>query len=206
MARNENPPFTRGDTWYSGDTIDSNNLGGVELEGMEWVFEDRNPSTGARRTSRPVLCRVVRNVGAAALLPKRIARFAATAGLYGQRVDGYATTTAAEGYPVDEYLPTAGVPVNDLFWVVMSGPAVCLTSIADMSADISVGGWVVALTAATSGATTAGRVHPQVLTGSSQATDYAFLASQIQNRIGRALTAQLTTGTAADVLIDCGKW
>lgn len=202
----ENAPFERGHTWYGGETIDANNLGGVELEGKEFTFPDVHPVTGVVRTGRMVRCRVVRNVAAAALLPKRLARLQATAGVATGRVDGYATTTAAEGYPIDEYLPDAGVPVNDLFYIVVEGPAVCLTGIADMAADIAVGGWVVALTAATSGATTAGRVHPQVLTGSSAATDYAFLTNQIQNRIGRALTSKLTTGTAADILIDTGKW
>lgn len=205
MARDESPPFVRGGTLYDGETIDSNDLLGAELLGYEWVFEDKSPTDPRTyRTGRPVRCRAVRNVAAAALLPKRVARFSTTAGKYLSEVDGYATITAGHGKPIDEYLPTAGVPVNDVFWIVVDGPAVCLTGIADMAADIGVGDWVVALTAATSGATTSGRVHPQTLTGSSQATDYTFLALQIQNRIGRALTARTTTGTASDILIDVG--
>ena len=76
-----------------------------------------------------------------------------------------------------------------------------LTSVADMSADVAAGGWVVALTAATSGATTAGRVAPQVLTGAT-----AALAAMVQNRIGRALTAKTTANTNADMLVLVGKW
>ena len=201
MARNENPPWGRGESFYNGGTIDSNDLGGVNLEGKEYVFEDVNPTSGVVRSGMYVRCRVVRNAAAAALLPKRLVRLQATAVLNGGRVDGYATTTAAEGYPLDEYLPTAGLPVGDLGYIVVDGPATLLTSIADMSADIAVGGWVVALSAATSGATTAGRVHPQVLTGAT-----ALLADQVQNRIGRAMTAKLTTGTAADILVMVGKW
>jgi hypothetical protein len=201
MARNENPPFDRGETFYQGDTIDTNNLGGVELEGMEWVFEDVHPRTGIKRTGRPVRCRIVRNVGAAALLPKRLCRFVLTSGLYGLRVDGYATTTAAEGYPLDEYLPDAGLAVNDLGWLVMDGPAVCLTPLADGSADLTVGNSVVAITGATSGATTSGRVENQVLTGAT-----ALLANQVQNRVGRAMTTRVTNSTNTDILVDVGHW
>lgn len=201
MARDENPPFGRGETFYNGETIDSNNLGGQNLEGMEWVFEDIHPETGVTRTGRSVRCRVVRNVAAAALLPKRLARFKLTAGVYSHRVDGYSTTTAAEGYPIDEYLPAAGVPVNDLFWLVIEGPAVVLTSLSDLSADVVAGDWLVAITGATSGATTSGRVALQVLTGAT-----AALALQVQNRVGRALSAATTQNTNSDLLLDVGHW
>jgi hypothetical protein len=202
MARNENPPFNRGETFYNGETIDSSDLGGVHLEGKEWVFEDANPTTGVARTANFVRCRVVRNTAAAALLPKRIVRFEADGAEYGCRVDGYATTTAAEGYPLDEYLPTAGLPVNDLGYIVVDGPAIVTTDIAASATNVvSVGGWVVALTAATSGATTAGRIGAQDLTGAT-----ALLANQVQNRIGRALSAKTTNNTAADILVLVGKW
>lgn len=201
MARLENPPFPRGGTFYDGDTIDANDLGGENLEGMEWVFQDVDPNTGIARTERPVRCRVVRNTSGINLLPKRIGRFETGAGEYGSRVDGYTRTTAEEGYPIDEYLPAAGVPNNDLFWIVVEGPAVVLTPLSNMSADADVGGWVVAITAATSGATTAGRAHPQVLTGATTP-----LAIQVQNRIGRALTQRVTDSTDSDILLDVGHW
>lgn len=202
MARNENPPFERGETFYNGATIDSSDLGGVNLEGKEWIFEDKNPVTGVARTGNYVRCRVVRNTNAAALLPKRIVSFEADGAEYGCRVDGYATTTAAEGYPLDEYLPTAGLPANDLGYIVVDGPATVLTDIAAAAGNVvSAGGWVVALTAATSGATTAGRAAAQVLTGAT-----AALAAQVQNRIGRALSAKTTANTNADMLILVGKW
>lgn len=201
MARNENPPFARGETFYNGGTIDSADLGGVNLEGKEWVFEDVNPTTGVARTGEYVRCRVVRNAAAIALLPKRLVAFENSGAEYGCRVDGYTTTTAAEGYPLDEYLPTAGLPIGDLGYIVVDGPAVVLTSIADMAADVTSGLKMVAITAATSGATTAGRMTPQVLTGAT-----ALLADQIQHRIGRALTAGVTTATNTDILVLVGKW
>lgn len=213
MARNENPPFSRGSTWYDGDTIDSNNLGGVELEGMEWVFEDTNPNTGVWRSGRPVRCRVVRNSSGVALLPKLLATFSVTAGQYGKRVAGFSHLTPAtgsgsvsrpgnEGYPIDEYLPTAGAPANDLLWIVIEGPATVITSMSDAPLDLAVGGWVVAQTAAASThSTTAGRVLAQALTGAT-----AVLGEAVQNRIGRALTARSTNTTNTDTLVDVGHW
>jgi hypothetical protein len=205
MARNENPPFARGETFYNGETIDTNNLGGINLEGAEWVFEDVHASTGVARTGRPVRCRVVRNSSGVNLLPKRLVKFEAGALEFGSRVDGYAIAGAANtpeaGYPLDEYLPAAGVPTNDLCWIVIEGPAKVMTSIADMASDLGIGGWSVAVTAATSQATTAGRIIPQLLTGAT-----APLAANVQNRVGRALSGAITTSTAADVVVDVGHW
>jgi len=204
MARNENPPFSRGETFYNGATIDSNDLGGTHLEGKEWVFEDVNPHTGVARTNKYVTVRVMRNSSGIALLPKRIGACeidATTPDEWGRRVAGYTTTTAAHGKPIDEYLPAAGVPANDLFYIVMDGPAVVLTSLSDLSADVAAGDWLVAITAATSQATTAGRVALQDLTGAT-----ANLAVQIMNRIGRALSAKTTQNTNADLLLEVGHW
>lgn len=208
MAKRENPPFPRGSTFYNGGTIDSANLGGENLEGTIWEFEDIDlsaTSSGVRsaRTNRPVKCMIVRNQSAGALLPKRLVTLKTTdGGTYTGEVDGYATTTAqGPAFPVDEWLPAAGVPQYDLFYVVIEGPATVLTDLAGAANNVhSVGGWVVALTAATSGATTAGRVAPQDLTGAT-----ALLGNQIQHRIGRALTAKTTANTNADMLIDVTK-
>jgi len=206
MARNENPPFARGETYYNGETIDTNNLGGLNLEGAEWVFEDDHASTGVARTrGRPVRCRCVRNSSGINLLPKRLAKFELGALEFGSRCDGYAIQTAAntpeQGYPIDEYLPTAGVPTNDLFWIVIEGPATVLTSIADMATDLAIGEWAVACTAATSQATTAGRIVPQIATGLTVPGFYNQL-----NKVGRALSGAITTTTAAAVVLDVGKW
>lgn len=203
MARNENLPFEQGATFYNGGTIDSNNLGGTNLEGMEFVVEDFSPSTGVVRTGMYRRLRIVRNVSGVALLPKMLVRFDTTAGKVGTRVIGYARTTAAEGYPVDEYLPTAGCPNNDLCYIVIEGPATVITQkAAGAPGVIGVNSWVVASTAAASThSTTAGRVEVQDLTGAT-----ALLADQVQNRVGRALSAKTTANTDADLLIACGHW
>jgi hypothetical protein len=203
MARDENPPFARGET-FDPDNIDSSDLGGDQLIGKEWVFEDVNPNSGVVRSNRSVRCRAVRNTSGIALLPKRLAKFSntATAGVeYGQEVDGYATTTAAEGYPIDEYLPAAGVADDDIFWLVMEGPAVVLTALSDLAADVTPGDWMVNITGATSQSTTSGRLLGQVLTGAT-----AALANQVQNRVGRALSAATTQNTNTDLLVDVGHW
>jgi hypothetical protein len=196
MARDENPPFARGETFGTTDTAE-----GTELEGKEWVFEDRSPNSLTARSNKYCRCRIVRNTSGISMLPKRIARFELTAGDYGAQADGYTTTTAAEGYPIDEYLPSAGVAANDLFWIVVDGPAVVLTSLADLTANLVAGDWVVAITAATSQATTAGRVTNIDLTGATSP-----LALQVMNRIGRCLSAKTTQNTNADLLVEVGKW
>lgn len=213
MARNENPPFGRGDTFYNGATINSSDLGGLNHEGKEWWFEDVNITQGTvgahtLRTNRLVRCRCVRNVSGAALLPSRLVSFQASGINYGARVDGYADVTAQRGYPVDEWLPAAGVPNNDLFWIVIEGPALCLTPLVntDFNGTVAEGQVMVALTAATSGATTAGRVACQNITGSSAATDYSFLLNQAENYVGRALSAMSTGNTAATILVEVGHW
>lgn len=190
------PPFTRGNYSGSGEFL--------YLEGREFWMEDVSPLSGVAvsRTGRLCKVRLVRNISGINLLPKRLVTFSATAGKYGARVDGYVDTTAEHCYPVDEYLPAAGVPDQSLFYIVVEGPALVLTDLAGGANNlIALGGNVVGLTAATSGATTAGRLAPIDLTGAT-----ALLANQIMNRVGRALTARTTANTNADILVDCGRW
>lgn len=191
MARNESPPFSRGKTYFNGVTIDTSTTpyGGTNLEGKEWVFEDTNYGTGLY-----VTCRVVRNVSGAALLPKRLVSFSST--YYGQRVDGYATTTAQVAYPVDELLPTAGVVNNDLFYVVTKGPCLVKTDLAGGASNvIAVGDPLVSLTAATSGATTSGRIATASFAGAT-----SVLALPVLNTLGRAMSAATTANTNGDML------
>lgn len=200
MARNENPPFPRGSTFYNGNTIDTNNLGGVNLEGMIWVFEDLELGTPQKgtRTGKPVTCMCVRNVGASAILPGQLVTMQVSGLNATARVDGKARTTAVNCVPVDEWLPAAGCPVNDLCWVVIEGPCMMLTDLAAGANNLIPEGTVlVALTAATSGATTAGRVAPQDLTGAT-----AALGLQVQNRLGYALSARTTAQTNTTILVD----
>lgn len=169
--------------------------------GIERCFEDYEYSDANRldrRTHHTVTCRLVRNTSGIALLPKRLVKY--KAGTNRTEVDGYVTTTANDGDTcavVDEWLPSAGVPNNEYFWVVVCGPTLVLTSLAgDAENVISETGVLVGLTAATSQATTAGRVIAQDLTG---ATD--VLGNQLNGGFARALSAKTTDNTNNDLLV-----
>jgi hypothetical protein len=204
MARDETPPFPRGH--YDPAGADGTTAFD-HLVGREWQVEDVSyKSTGGVRTPKMVTIRLVKNVAGFNLLPKRLVRFSTSNATYhGGAVDGYSSVTAEAAYPVDEYLPSTGVPDNACFYIVTKGPATVLLPLAsaDFGGNVSIGDRLVALTAATSGATGAGRVARQDLT-----TTGAALANQIQNAIGRALSAVAanTTNAGADLLIHVGQW
>lgn len=220
MARDETPDFGRGETMFGGTPTATQITESAHFEGQEKVFEDvnwSNSALGAKqlRSGRSVTCRCVRNTSGGNLLPKRLVTFEAdsSADDYGKRVDGYSDVTAERAYPVDEFLPAAGVENNDLFWIVVKGPAEVLTDIAAAAGNvINVGDRVVALTAVTSGATTAGRVrnYPTVAAATNTTTgiDAALLEAQnnLAGVLGRALTAKTTGNTNSAILIDVGKW
>jgi len=203
------PPgfWPRGKTFYDGRTIDSNNLQGTSLEGQEYEFDDFNWSSTALtkplRTRHKVKVRIVRNVSGATLAAKYLARLIKTdtVNMF-NRTDGYARlVTDTPCYPIDEFLPSSGVPNNDLCYVVVSGPSECYTGLAaDATNVINVGDILVALTAATTGATTAGRLGAQDLTGAT-----AVLANQVQGRLARALSAKTTANTGVAVLVNICK-
>lgn len=198
MARLENPPFGRGETWFSGTGATTTDP--VSVVGKEWVFEDINPTTREVRSNKYVRCRAVRNNSGIALLPRRIAQFSTTAGSFSHEVTGYTRTTAQRGYLIDEYLPSTGVVDKDVFWIVIEGPAEGITDLASVD-TISVGDKLVALTAVTSQATTAGRVDAIDLTGATE-----VLANQVLHYLGHAMSAKTSGNTNTAILIDVGHW
>ncbi len=206
MSHQESLPFARGTTFFDGGTTDTTS--GRQLEGREYDVPDVDPrSTGTGsatyRTSRMVRVRIVRNKTGFALLPKKLVSFGTEAGKSTGQANGHVRLTAdpVQGV-VDEYLPSAGCPDGDLCYVVVAGPALCLPDLAAGANNVlPVETRVVSLTAATSGATTAGRIAPQDITGAT-----SLLANQIQNCVGKVLTARTTANTTSDVLVDVGKW
>lgn len=210
MSRDESAPFGRGETFYQGGTIDSANLGGLNLEGQIRWFEDLDYSAagGAKpqRSGRLVKCMIVRNVSAFVLNAKNLVTLQ-TAGTDGRfflgRVDGRSTVDAAKCFPVDEFLPSTGCPINDLCWIVVDGPAKVTNALTNVATNVfAVGTVVVSLTAATSGATSAGRAAAQDISGATTP-----LANQIQNRIGYAMSSVATSGvTNTDILVDVRTW
>lgn len=171
---------------------------GAHALGYEFWSRDTLNSTG-----RPVKRRAVRNSSGAALLPKRMVILNAS----GTAVDGYTRTPDQKaGGIVDQALPTAGVATNDIFWLVIKGPSLCLPSLSAQVADIAVGDRLVAQTAATSGATTAGR--PLVRVVSAATADATAGQRNITYQDGvfaRAMSTALTNGTG-DILVDVGEF
>jgi vacuolar-type H+-ATPase subunit B/Vma2 len=192
MARNENPPFPRGSTFGSGATVASTD--GPQYEGKEFLFEDNNPTTpGSFRSNSYVRCRVVRNNSGGALLGKKIAKLDKGGSAKQDnrsKVSGYTANPADKGYPIDEFLPSAGVPANDLFYIVVDGPALVTTDSAGAT-NVAVGQVIVP------GATTTGSVVTQ---DTSQTG--ANLFNQIQNAIGKAMEA--INAVSTDFLLDVG--
>jgi hypothetical protein len=201
MGLQVDPPFGLGQTWFSlgsGESIKNDSYHGIQssaaygdnFTGAVKEFTDVNPITGQVRTNRRKVCVAVRNTSAGVLLPKRVVRFNLTAGKLFSEVDGYAAVTNEERVGVvDEWLPTSGVAINDIFWVTVDGPTEVAAALS--GSGIAAGDRLAAIVAATSGATTAGRVLTNTY---SSATD----ASGI---IGYALSAAATTGAAALALI-----
>ncbi len=199
----------------------------LNIEGQIWEFDDINyASTEAvkpLRSNKKVWCMAVRNSSAAiAILPKRLVVLQtdygyantttntdATAGPLGlARVQGYARMGAdtavapSRCYPVDEFLPSGGVAQNDVFWIVIKGPAIVKTALAQFTA-ITQGLPLVAQTittaAATSTTTGAGRAIIYA-----EATTHSFLTSG--RIIGAAMSACTSQGYHVDILCDVGHY
>jgi len=196
----------RGHTWFEGQTPPTTYGGTQHLEGQQVRFRDFDSTTGtdsslAVRTGRFTTCRFVRNTANITLEAKRIVSY--EAGHLYKRVNGYCTTTAQHcAGIVDEYLAT-GIPDNDLGWIVTSGPALVKTSLAGNAENvISADDVLVALTAATSQATTSGRLQSADGTWSAAQTTDGGAFNEIFNYIGRAITARTTANTNTDTLIN----
>jgi hypothetical protein len=194
MARDEALPFNRGETFYNGGTIDATDnttLGGVNLEGQEFVVADTIRGTGL-----PITLRVVRNSGTLALLPKQLVRFDPAAGKFGVRCDQNTVLDGGYGYPVDELLPAAGVPSNDLFYIVVKGPALCKSPFG-AGVTVAIGDNLVALTAAASTSNDAGKVTELAFALSANTTT----ETEIINKVGKAMSALTNGQTNTDLLV-----
>jgi hypothetical protein len=151
-TQTSDPGFGRGQTlgvtvkMYEAESGDGSTIIGVRKE-----FRDENPRTGELLSNRPVECIAVKNVSGGALLPGQVVKFkaAATSGQFSGGILGEvdATATTANALPaanglvgvVDEYLPSAGVPNNEVFWLVVRGPATVVKSSTSVSAGAAYG-------------------------------------------------------------------
>lgn len=200
MARDDSPPFDRGFTFFQGATItaDANGFyGGENLEGKEFEFEDTVYGTGCR-----VRVKVVRNLGTVGLNPGAAALWDTTAGSFGKRVNGNANTDAAYVAGLVDELLNAAPAQYDLFYVVVRGPAKFLQDrAAGANNVINQGDPLIALTAATSGATTSGRLYPATTVDlTAVSTGLAStVGGAVNNRVGRAMSAATTANTTTAI-------
>lgn len=205
MADNVAPLPGRGKTLLSGANRTLSATGAAsKLEGLCKNFNDRCSAAATYnqvRSQKTVKMMLVRNVSGVALAAKSVVKWAT--GYRNRRVGGYCSVNFEEvAGVVDEFIGSAGVPNNDLFWLAVAGPALIRKSLAASAECVIAEGQVlVALTAASSQAATAGRILPYAAT-----TDVTSIASMALNRIGRALSASTTSQTGGsvtpDVLVD----
>jgi hypothetical protein len=214
MSRSQDMPFDRGSTWYNGRTIDTDNLEGGQILGRTGMFEsvvlsDRGVK-GKRLQESQVVVRAVRNSSGFTIYGKRLVKLSTTDP---NTIVGIATTVAEECYPVDEYLPSTGCPNGDICYIVVAGPAMCLTPMDGgvFGADsIAAGDVLVALTT-TGGTTQSGTTSKggRVATFVSLAPTTAALGNLIRdaayNYIGRALSAMTSGQTNSDILVSVGR-
>lgn len=153
------PGFNRGQTL--GITVklyEAENGDGSTVIGTRKEFRDENPKTGQLFSNRPVECVAVKNVSSGALLPGQVARFkaAATSGQFSGGILGEvdATATASDVLigVVDEYLPSAGVAVGEVFWLVTRGPSTVTKTATSVAAGAAYGPSATAGSAAAQGA------------------------------------------------------
>lgn len=214
MSRDNTSTPGRGETWYEGATPDSNdNFEGVL--GVTKVFEDVD--WGASGNVKPyrigirgVVCRLVKNVSGQTLYGKRLVQLDPT---NPNHILGYQDTLAKECYPLDEFLPAGGLVNNDLGWIVIKGPAMCLTGFAGadfQTTSIAAGDRLIATTvnggttaAGTTG--TAGRVAVFAIAAATTAGQFTQLLDAATNWIGRALTARTSGNTNTDILVDVNR-
>lgn len=220
MGLFENLPFKRGSTHFgpAGGAVTPtlDDTAAAQYVGRRYVHEDLAYNTGAW-----VEVQVCRNDSGISLAPGRLAKVGPAPTAYnlgGSNTPGNLGTGACLGYAnvgstgtqgpekafvIDEML-TYNVPPYDLFYIVLKGPTLAYTSSATADfADtntIGVGDWLHAATAATSQATTAGRVA----VASFAASSASVIAAAIANVVGKAMSSAASTQTNTQILIEAG--
>tara|TARA_Y100001949_G_scaffold30778_1_gene23899 strand:+ start:443 stop:1084 length:642 start_codon:yes stop_codon:yes gene_type:complete len=208
MSDTSPPPLAPGEFFDSSAGHD-----GEQFEGREFTFADVNETTGAKRSYKDVVRRIVKNDSGITLNAKMLCQLnpAGTA-ITGYAITGIVTTIAAAGgsmegvgngvgdiYPLDEYIPSAGLADGDWGYVVVQGSAICITAKVVTIGDTAAGNRLIPATATDSTGqqahTLGGRVgcYPALVGITRIAYDTAA--------IGRALSAMTSN---LDVLVKIG--
>lgn len=217
MSRDNTSTPGRGETMYMGSTIDTANLSFVDLEGQVKVFEDIDwGAAGVKpsRSARKVVCRLVRNMTGLALYPKQLVSIDPASP---NRILGNTVTTGQECYPVDEFLPAAGVPDRDVFWIVVSGPAMCKTPMTGAEFQTtSIAAGAILTSGTTNGGSTAagttapaGRVAGFPIVASTTVAQFTDLLNVAINSLGKAMSGATSGQTNANILVNIrapGSW
>lgn len=205
------PPMNLGEVLDGKDP--DGNLTNEDKLGMVHTFPANTLTGGPARsktvkTGKPITAILLRNTSGLTLLPKRLGQLSRAAGYAMiKEVDGYSTTLAnTHVVLIDDNLPSSGVPDDDIFWGIISGPGLILTPITDtdFNGDIALGARLVAATGTTTGATTSGRVSNVTFTGATAGNtlngfDGFKMAAGV---LGRAMSARTSAETASDILVD----
>jgi hypothetical protein len=157
-----------------------------------------------------VIVRAVRNLTGMAVFGKLL--YTLKAG-DPNAVDGLAVSTAQECYPADEFLPAAGCPTNDIFYIVVRGPAILRTPMAGaVFGNTSINQNDVLVSCTTSGGsssagTTAngGRVQSFSIVAATTIAQITDVINVSQKFIGVALSAITSGQTNSDILVDVGR-
>jgi len=123
MAENSVAPVARGETFFKGGTADA--AGGLHLEGTVHAFPDTDPDDVVkRRSGGNCVCILVRNKHSAAVTPGQVVTWDSTRPhqTTGAPAGGAVGVTICAGV-VDDHLPSAGAPVDDLYWLIVRGRA-----------------------------------------------------------------------------------
>ena len=194
MAQRDVLPFERG---TSAATIQAGYLGRKFTHTRRDYSSSSSGIVAPIATGADVRVMLVKNSSGIALLPSRLVKF--KAGTNYTEVDGYARLTAEPTVAVvDDYLPSTGVPNGEYFYVVIGGPVLALTDLAGADNNvINENDFIIALTGATSQATTAGRVYS--LPSAAASTQ---LGTHLLGVFAKALSARTTANTNSSVLIN----
>jgi len=206
MSDTSPPPLAPGEFFDSSAGHD-----GEQFEGREFTFADVNETTGAKRSYKDVVRRIVKNDSGITLNAKMLCQLnTAGTAITGYAILGIVTTASATAgvppnntndvYPLDEYIPSAGLADGDWGYIVVQGSAMCITAGVAVIGVPAVGNRLIAATAEDSTGlqahTLGGRVgcYPAIVGATRLMYDVAA--------IGRALSASTSDN---DVLVNIGK-